>query len=80
MTVPKDIQLLDRSVVGCPDLKWIVAGKPAVALFPSPGQATYTETDRCFLGKPSADQSFRNSLRLWVGFDETSNQLLVTLT
>jgi hypothetical protein len=80
MSVPKDIQLLHRSVVGCPHLKWIVSGKPVVALFPSLGQARYTDSDRCFLGKPSADESFRNSLRLWIGFDEESNKLLVTLT
>jgi hypothetical protein len=80
MSLPKDIQLLHQSVVGCPHLKWIVSGKPVVALFPSLGQARYTDSDRCFLGKPSADESFRNNLRLWIGVDEESNKLLVTLT
>lgn len=70
--VLEDIQLLDRSVVGCPDPKWIVVGRSVVALYPSLGQAAYTEIDRCLLGKPSADPSFRNNLRLWVGFEQAA--------
>ena len=75
-----DIQLLEQSLIDCAHLEWIVSGRPVVALFSSLGQAEYTGHDRCYLGQPSIAGKSNDGLRLWIGVDEGSKQLLITLT
>ncbi|KAI5208720.1 hypothetical protein E4T39_01203 [Aureobasidium subglaciale] len=77
---PDAVRLLEPQLSQCMSLDWLVYGQPVVALFSRLGKSAYTPFDREYLGQPSRHNRAGQGLRLWIGYDEDTNKLIVALT
>ncbi|KAI5259418.1 hypothetical protein E4T42_00278 [Aureobasidium subglaciale] len=77
---PDAVRLLEPQLSQSMSLDWLVYGQPVIALFSKLGKSAYTPFDREYLGQPSRHNRAGQGLRLWIGFDEDTNKLIVALT
>ncbi|KAF1353819.1 hypothetical protein BDV97DRAFT_388184 [Delphinella strobiligena] len=75
MATCDDMARLEKKLIGEQPLSWVISGQPVIALFSSPERVLCEH-----LGHPSPHNQVSDSLRLWVGLNEQTGQLLVTLT
>lgn len=65
----------NKLLMGKSDLDWVIKGQPVVALFSKDRQE-----ERQHLGQPSRHNQVSDTLLLWIGLNQQTGQLLVTLT